>query len=235
MTDIKALAIIPARGGSKGIPRKNIVPLAGKPLMLWTIEACLQSPYIRKTVVSSDDKEILSVAKQARVDALSRPAELAADETLTIPVISHVVDQLGESIDDYNYLVLMQPTSPLRTAQHLDMAFDQLLEVGASSLISVVGAEHSPLKSFVLENGTLKGIVNDSYPFMRRQDLPKTFLANGAIYIVDLKAFMCGRSLLTDFCIPFEMSKENSIDIDTVADLDRANEIISRKKLSENF
>lgn len=221
MTD-KALAIIPARGGSKGLPRKNVLELAGKPLITWTIEACLQSSFVDRVIVSSDDEEILEVAANSGAEGLRRPNELATDSALTVPVISHVISNLDETSESFRYIVLMQPTSPLRTSRHLDEAFMSLISSGATSLISVSRPSHSPLKSFRIEGGYLKGLVNDSYPFMRRQDLPKTYLANGAIYIVDINEFKKTQLLLTSRCLPYEMDSSASIDIDDMNDLKKA-------------
>ncbi len=231
MTEVKALAIIPARGGSKGIPNKNIIQLSGKPLMNWTIEACLQSSFVSRVIVSSDDEDILETAIAAGSEALTRPLNLASDEALTVPVISHVIESLGEQLIGIRYIVLMQPTSPLRTASHLNSAFQKLLTSNASSLISVVKPNHSPLKSFLVNDSYLKGIVNDEYPFMGRQDLPATYQANGAIYIVDIDEFQMKKSLLTEKCIPFEMDANSSIDIDNYSDLKLAEEIISDNRL----
>jgi len=223
------IAIIPARGGSKGISRKNIVNLAGKPLINWTIDACLQSSFVSRVVVSSDDKKILEVASRSGAEPLLRPSRLATDTALTTPVISHVISSLEGQLDEVKYIVLLQPTSPLRTFRHLDAAFVRLKERGATSLISVSRPAHSPLKAFRSEGGYLKGLLNDKYPFMRRQDLPDTFLANGAIYIVDLNEFKSNPTLLTDRCIPFEMDSESSLDIDDVNDLEMAESIIFKK------
>lgn len=222
----KAIAIIPARGGSKGLPRKNVLDLAGKPLISWTIEACLQSSFVSKTVVSSDDAEILEVSSSYGAETLLRPKELASDSALTIPVIAHVIDALKEQLEGYRYIVLMQPTSPLRTSKHLDEAFSIMSSSKATSLISVTQPVHSPLKSFKLEGCYLKGLINDEYPFMRRQDLPETYHANGAIYIVDIAEFIEHNSLLTSKCLPYVMTAKDSLDIDNIQDLSMAKSIL---------
>lgn len=229
MKKIKALAIIPARGGSKGIPKKNIVNLAGKPLIGWTIEAAQKSHFIEDIFVSSDSDEILQLAENSGAKTIKRPQELALDETLTVPVLKHAIQTIEAQNQDshYDFLILLQPTSPLRNASHIDAAFELLLSSNCSSLISVVESSHSPLKSFVIENGFLKGLINNDYPFMRRQDLPKAYSANGAIYIVDLKLFKSLGSLLTSECIPFMMDQTASIDIDTRDDLEIANRLLS--------
>ena len=216
---MKVIAIIPARGGSKGIPRKNLVNFSGKPLMQWTIEAALESKYITDVVVSSDDDEILNEAqKNKKVLALKRPIELAQDTSKTEPVLTHVLDSLNEI--KYDYLILLQPTSPLRTFEDIDFAFEKLLNSEATSLISVCELEHHPYKSFkVDEKGYLQGIINNNYPFYPRQELPKTYRANGAIYIIEVSAFLKKNTLLTNKTTHFEMTIESSLDIDTFDDI----------------
>lgn len=221
-----AVAIIPARGGSKGIPFKNIVDLAGKPLIAWTIDAALKSASIDELFVTSDDSKILSVAEEYGAQLIERPIELAGDEVLTVPVLEHAIDQIESLGKNFEYLVLLQPTSPLRTSDHIDEAFKTLKGKNASSLISVVEPSHSPLKSFLLQGDYLKGVVNDQYPFMRRQDLPTTYLANGAIYIVNIEEFKNSGSLMTGKCIPFVMDAPSSVDIDIKEDLLNAQAVI---------
>lgn len=216
---MKIVSIIPARGGSKGLPGKNIIELAGKPLIAWTIEASLKSKYITKTIVSSDDNNILEISKKFGVETIKRPNELALDTTPTEPVIEHVLKSL-ENIEQYDYLILLQPTSPLRDEKDIDSAIKLLIQKKVSALISTKEIDNKILKAFKNnENGYLEGIANNKYPFMRRQDLPKTFMPNGAIYIVEIKEFLNSKKLFTDKTISFEMSEEKSFDIDTKEDL----------------
>ncbi len=216
---MKVVAIIPARGGSKKIPRKNLVNFSGKPLMQWSIDAALKSKYITDVVVSSDDDEILNVAQlNEEVIAIKRPIELAQDSSKTAPVLTHVLESLKGI--KYDYLILLQPTSPLRTAEDINLAFEKLLNSQATSLISVCELEHHPYKTFKLdEKGYLQGIINNEYPFYPRQNLPKTYRANGAIYIVEVEEFVKKNTLLTNKTLHFEMSIESSLDIDTIKDL----------------
>ncbi|MEO9570952.1 MAG: acylneuraminate cytidylyltransferase family protein [Polaribacter sp.] len=222
---MKVIAIIPARGGSKGIPRKNLVNFLGKPLMQWSIEAALKSKYITDVVVSSDDDEILNEAqKNKEVIAIKRPIKLAQDNSKTEPVLTHVLESLKEI--KYDYLILLQPTSPLRTSKDIDFAFEKLLNSKATSLISVCELEHHPYKSFNIdEKGYLQGIINNDFPFYPRQSLPKTYRANGAIYIIKVNDFLNKNTLLTDKTIHFEMSVETSLDIDTLEDLKLASKL----------
>lgn len=216
---MKVIAIIPARGGSKGIPRKNLVNFSGKPLMQWSIDAALKSKYITDVVVSSDDDEILNLAQlNEEVIVIKRPKELAQDNSKTAPVLTHVLESLKEV--KFDYLILLQPTSPLRTAKDIDLAFEKLLNSEATSLISVCELEHHPFKSFkVDEKGYLQGVINNDYPFYPRQSLPKAYRANGAIYIIKVNNFIKDKRLLTNKATYFEMSIEASLDIDTLKDL----------------
>lgn len=212
------VAIIPARGGSKGIPKKNLVHFKGKPLMQWSIEAALQSKYITDVVISSDNEEILNEAKKNnQVVTLRRPDSLAQDESRTEPVLIHALQHLKK---EYKYLILLQPTSPLRTAEDIDKAFEKLFESKTDSLISVTNLDFHPFKTFTInDKGYLKGIINNDYPFFSRQKLPKTYKANGAIYIIETAVFINKKSLITKQTIAFEMSNEKSLDIDNLEDL----------------
>lgn len=216
---MNVLAIIPARGGSKGIPRKNIVNFRGKPLIQWTIDAALKSKFITNVIVSSDDGEILSIAgKNSEVILLKRPKYLAQDTTRTEPVLTHAINSVG--VNKYDYIVLLQPTSPLRTFEEIDKAFDKLYKQNADSLISVCKIDHHPYKTFKInKKGVLEGIINNEYPFTPRQELPETFRANGAIYIIKTSKFLEKELLLTKNTISFLMSEHKSLDIDTEEDL----------------
>ncbi len=218
----KVLAIIPARGGSKGIPRKNLIELCGKPLIVWTIEAALKAECVDRVVVSSDDDEILALASNLGVVAMRRADALATDEATTDAVIEDVLLNFTEGIGDYTSFVLLQPTSPLRISTHIDRAYVSLCDSGADALISVVKSDSSILKSFFVQDGVMKGVVNNTFPFTRRQDLPDVFRANGAIYFIRTDAYLEQRSLMPEITIPFLMSPEASVDIDVMCDLDKA-------------
>ena len=223
------LAIIPARGGSKGIPRKNIVNLEGKPLIQFSIEAALASKHIDKVIVSSDDQEILFLSQTLRAEVVERPAYIAGDCTSMNPVIAHVLKEEKNKGFSVDIVILLQPTSPLRTSIDIDKAYELIINKGARSLISVYESDKSLLKSFMVDNnGFLKGCVNEKYPFMRRQDLPKIFLTNGAIYIFKVKDFMENEEIPVKNAIPYVMDEEKSIDIDTPEDLVRASIIFKR-------
>ena len=220
----KVLAIIPARGGSKGLPRKNIIYLAGKPLIAWTIEASLDSKYITKTIVSSDSDEILEVAKRYGSEILKRPDELATDISSSEVVVKHTLESIKEKFD---YVVLLQPTSPLRDTNDIDSAFEKLFSLDATALISVCECDNKILKTFKEnELGYIEGISNNKYPFMRRQDLPKTYMSNGAIYIIKVDDFFKNNSFFTDKTISFIMDEVKSMDIDVRDDLNKVERFI---------
>jgi len=220
---MKIIAIIPARGGSKGIAKKNIIDLAGKPLMAWSIDAALQSAYISKTIVSSDDQQILAVAAEYGAQPLLRSKDLATDSSPTAPLVVHALEHYQALGEKFDYMVLLQPTSPLRQSKDIDQAIEQMIEQKASALISVFIPKHTPFKAFK-ENaqGFLEGLVDNETPFKRRQDLPPTYMPNGAIYIVAVASFLKSHQLFTDNTIPYIMPESQSLDIDTLDDMAQA-------------
>lgn len=224
---MKIIAVIPARGGSKGIPRKNLVSFLGKPLINWSIEAGLESKQITDVVVTSDDDEILKNSSKFKdVITIKRPDDLALDDSPTEPVLLHCLLELKKIDKEYDFLVLLQPTSPLRNSSDIDDSLKLLLKSGETSLISVYEPNDHPLKSFTVnEKGYLSGLVNNEFPFMPRQSLPKVYQSNGAIYIIKISDFLDKKKLFTNKSIPFCMSSEKSLDIDTLDDLKKINSI----------
>ena len=214
------LAIIPARGGSKRLPRKNILDLCGKPLIEWSIEAGLDSKYINKVIVSSDDEEILDLATKCGVEALHRPDSLASDTATTLDAIRHAI----ENNEKYAYVVLLQPTSPLRNANHIDEAIRLLEEKKADAIVSVCEMEHSPLWSNALDDTlSMEGFLKDEVLNKRSQDLETYFRLNGAIYICKTEKLLEEKSFfLKKNIYAYVMDKSTSIDIDTVFDFKMA-------------
>ncbi|WP_151949786.1 acylneuraminate cytidylyltransferase family protein [Aliarcobacter butzleri] len=211
------LAIIPARGGSKRLPRKNVLDLSGKPLIAYTIEAGLKSNYVDKVVVSSDDEEILEISKKFGAETIKRPDDLANDTATTFDAIKHTIDN---NIDKYNYIVLLQPTSPLRNEKHIDEAIELLEIKNADAIISVCEMEHSPLWSNTLpQDGSMKGFLRDEVLNKRSQDLEKYYRLNGAIYICKTDKLLENKNfLLKDNIFSYVMDRKNSIDIDEEID-----------------
>lgn len=213
-------AIIPARGGSKRLPGKNSLTLAGKPLICWTIEAALKNRYIDEVVVSSDDDEIIRIAQESGAKTIKRPDELARDDTSTVDVLIDVLKQTA-----YNdYIVLLQPTSPLRTEKHIHEAIELLISKDADAVVSVCETEHSPLWSNVLpEDGSMDHFLREEIKNKRSQELPVYYRLNGAIYICKSVKLLEEHSLLLKHkSYAYVMSRTSSIDIDEAIDLEMA-------------
>jgi|SaaInlStandDraft_4_1057021.scaffolds.fasta_scaffold24109_2 CMP-N,N'-diacetyllegionaminic acid synthase len=222
------LAIIPARGGSKRLPRKNIIELGGKPLIVWSIEAAIQSQYVDDVVVSSDCDRILEISSEFDVNTIKRPNILAEDTSSSNGVVEHVINTMSRSGKLYDFLVLLQPTSPLRNHEDIDSAFNILFDNDASALISTYKVNSKILKAFSENSdGFIECISNNKYPFMREQDLPEVYMSNGAIYITKVEEFLKEKSFFTDRTVRYIMSKEKSFDIDTLSDLEAVKSIIS--------
>lgn len=224
------LAIIPARGGSKGLPGKNILPLHGKPLIAWTIEAALQSKYVDRSIVSTDDQDIMNtaIAHGGEVPFL-RPAELSSDTASSLSVVRHAT----QLIRPYDIIVLLQPTSPLRTASHIDEALRLFMATSSDSCISVTPVTEHPQWMFDIDaHGRLHPFVKEP-PVHRRQDLKKLHRPNGAIYIIKESLLPYVESLLTDNTVAYCMEAVHSIDIDDAQDLASAKSILEKTCLLE--
>ena len=216
------LAIVPARGGSKRLPRKNILDLNGKPLIAWSIESGLKSRYIDEVMATTDDNEIVEVSKKYGANVpFKRPGELANDHTTRSEVIRHAIefyqDELGEKFD---YLVLLQPTSPLRSEKDIDNAIEFMFEKKGDAVVSVCELEHPIHWSDTLpKDKNMSKFLNNIAVQSRSQDLEKYYRLNGAIYICDVQKFLKeGCVFLKENIFAFEMSQEKSVDIDTRLD-----------------
>lgn len=225
------IGLIPARGGSKGVPRKNMRMVAGKPLIAFTIQAALNSRYMDYVYLSSDDDEILLCGNAMGARPIRRPAEFASDTASADDVVIHFFKEIPEQLIEQDpYIVYMQPTSPLRSAQHIDLAFEQMEAQHAHTLISVVEMAKSPFKSFSMDaNGRLQSLFDEKMSNARRQDLPKAYMPNGAIYIFRMSDFMDRVGFPSNGSVPFVMSEADSIDIDAEEDI-RYLEYVLREK-----
>ncbi len=215
----KVLGLITARGGSKGLPRKNVLPVGGRPLIAWTITAALQARCIDRLVLSTDDDEIMAVAQEWGCEVpFRRPNELASDTATSKDVVLHALQQLP----GYDYVVLLQPTSPARTAADIDQAFDVLTRHQASSCVSVCEVEQSPYWMYTLDQqDKLKPVLPQDQPVTRRQDLPAVWVLNGAIYLVEVQQFLETQQIIHNKTVAYTMPKSRSIDIDTAEDLEQ--------------
>jgi CMP-N,N'-diacetyllegionaminic acid synthase len=223
------LAIIPARGGSKRLPRKNVLDLCGKPLIAYTIEAGLKSRYIDKVLVTSDDDEILAISEKFGAETIKRPDELATDTATTFDAVHHTID----NFEKYDYVVLLQPTSPLRDEKHIDEAIELLKKKKADSIISVCEMDHSPLWSNTLPNdGNMNNFLRDEVLNKRSQDLEKYYRLNGAIYICQSdKLLEEKRFFLKENIFAYVMDRKSSIDIDDEIDFKMAQTIKESKNV----
>jgi len=208
------LAVIPARMGSKRLPGKNLKMINGKPLLVYSIDAVKKSKYVNRFIVSTEDNNIGQIAQSHDAEVIMRPVELARDESPTEHVIIHVLEQLQKK-EQYipDIIILLQPTSPLRTTEDIDTAIKTFLGSPGESLISVTEYDHTPYWAFRIENGLLKAEFTRE-PFKRSQDLPKLYRPNGSIFITYVKTFLKHRSFYTKHILSYIMPREKSIDID---------------------
>lgn len=235
-----AIGVVPARGGSKGIPRKNITMVAGKPLLAYTAEAALKSRRLSRCLLSTDDEEIASVGRKCGLEVpFLRPPELATDATPTIDVLIHVAQRLAELGIKPDALVLLQPTAPLRTADDIDAVVGLLAESGADSVVSVtaipshyamewqLALDHQGTLSLA-NGGPLRDIVT------RRQLLKKSYYRNGAVYAIRSGTLLKQRNLYGDRCLGYVMPVERSVNIDCPDDLVQAERILSGSQSRES-
>lgn len=227
MTDKpEILCIIPARGGSKRLPGKNIMEIAGKPLIAWTIEAGLKSDHITRLVVSTDNKEIAEISRSFGAEVpFIRPEHLARDSTGSFQVIEQCLDYFKKNEQsEFEYIILLQPTSPLRQKSDINEAFNLLFSKKGKAIISVCETEHSPLWSNTIEeNLSMVNFLNKDIINTQSRFLPKYYRLNGAIYIYETKSLLKEKQLfLNENIYAYKMSKKNSIDIDDQIDFDLA-------------
>lgn len=223
----KFLAIIPARSGSKGIKDKNIKELNGKPMIAYTIEAAIKSYIFDDIVVSTDSEKYAQISRKygARVPFL-RPDNLATDDASSKDVIEHVLKRLLKEGKKFDYFALLQPTSPLRNKNDIIEAVDLLFLKNANAVISVCETDHSPLWTNTLcENLQIDNFIKKEVRNSRRQDLPKYYRLNGAIYIAQTDYFLKYKDWFKEKSYAYIMPKERSIDVDNILDF-RLAEII---------
>lgn len=227
---MRFLGLIPARGGSKGIHRKNLALVAGKPLIAWTIEAALASRALDRVIVSTDDKEIADVSKELGAEVpFIRPAELATDDAPSLAVARHALDEL--SADNYwaDSLALLQPTSPLRTAEDIVGGCQVMADTGADSVVAVKRLRDHPLLAVEVDGHGRLFHTGDRTP-NRRQDMPALYTPNGALYLVRSELLRTARGWYGENCFAFIMDEASSLDVDTDWDLILASLILSREQ-----
>lgn len=215
------VAIIPARGGSKGLPGKNVRLLGGKPLIAWTIEAALESKAFDLVMVTTEDAGIANTALKYGAEVpFMRPSELASDTAKGTEVVMHALLELKSKGKNFMEFMLLQPTSPFRNSKDIQRALALVTEKKLEFLVSVCEAEHHPFWSYTLNN---QGVLVDSSPpeyrDSNRQELPQMYRLNGAIYYAKVETFLKEKTFVNSDTIPYIMPRERSIDIDTELDM----------------
>jgi len=223
-TDQKIVAIITARGGSKGLIGKNVASLSGKPLITHTINAAKKSKLIDDVVVTTDDFVIEAVAKENDVKIINRPNDLAADDSSSYDAVKHALDTLKSDGQTHTHFILLQPTSPLRNEQHIDEALSGFLNTNYNSCMSICAVDHHPYKMLKInQNSALEPLQGAEHLDAPRQKLPDIYRQNGAIYIMGCDDFFHKtNNFYLEPVMPYVMDARSSVDIDTQADLDIA-------------
>lgn len=223
-----SLAIIPARGGSKGLPGKNTRAICGRPLIAWTIRAALESRCFEQVVVSTDDTEIARIAVESgALVPFRRPEHLAGDASTTLDVVEHALACLDPANSSGSFAVL-QPTSPLRTHRHIQEACQLFTGPGKAAVVSVMAAKPLSWHYTVDEEGRLQPLARGALP-QRRQDEPALVRPNGAIYISTIRSLRETASFIPPRASAYEMDAISSIDIDTIADFNMAEALLARQ------
>lgn len=232
INDKNILVIIPARGGSKGIPRKNIKELNGKPLIAYTIEEAKKSQYIDRIVISTEDEEIAAVSKKfgAEIPYL-RPKELAQDNSPTVDCVIHMLNWLQQN-EEYvpDYICLLQCTSPLRTFKDIDGTIEKMINTGMDGAVSICEAEINPYWTNIFDGNKLKNFIDEGKKIIRRQDLPKIYNINGSIYVIKIEPLLRKKTFEVENITGYIMNNENSIDIDNEIDFKFAELLIKERE-----
>jgi CMP-N,N'-diacetyllegionaminic acid synthase len=219
---LEILGLVPARGGSRGIPGKNLRVVCGKSLVARAVESALESCLVSRVVLSTDSEAIAEEGRRAGAEVpFLRPAELAQDDTPTSAAVIHALDWLRENEQFLpDILVLLQPTAPLRTGRHVDEALQLLLDSGADSVVSVtaVPGHHHPAWQFTIRDGTLHPFLEGPIP-SRRQELSPTYTRNGAVYAAWTEIWRSGKVVSGPGCVPYLMGPEVSVNVDGPEDL----------------
>ncbi len=227
---LKVLGLITARGGSKGIPGKNIKPLAGKPLLVYTAEAALAATRLVKVILSTDDEAIAAVGRKAGLDVpFLRPAELAEDATPTLPVVQHALEWCEKHGEKFDAVCLLQPTSPLRTPETIDACIELFEKSGADAVVTIlpVPDEYNPhWVYFKGVDGFLQLSTGESAPIPRRQALPPAFHREGSVYVTRRDVVMEQGSLYGQKVVGYLVEADQSVNLDTPADWVRAERIL---------
>lgn len=229
---MKALGIIPARGGSQGLPRKNIRLLCGKPLLQYTAEAALAAKHLSRIILSTEDEEIAEIGRTCGLEVpFRRPAELARDDTPTLSVMQHAVQWVEDRGELYDFICLLQPTNPLRKPEDIDACLTMLAQGEMDSVISVLPVPHdyNPHWVYLLDQeGLLRLSTGESTPYPRRQELPPAFHREGSVYVTRRDVLMKDNSLYGKRTIGYVMDPDRHVNIDGPDDWKVAEHLLSQ-------
>lgn len=234
---MKILGVIPARGGSKGVPRKNIKLLGGKPLLQYTAESALESTLLSKIVLSTDSEEISNIGKRIGLEVpFIRPENLALDTTPTLDVLKHAILFYEKQEEYFDAICILQPTTPFRKKNSIDLAIQEFVNTKADTLISVLEVPHqyNPHWVFEKKEAFLKIATGDETIISRRQELPKSFYRDGAIYIIKRDQIMNNNSLFGKSIAYVESATYFSVNIDTLEDWEKAENWLLKKDSSND-
>jgi CMP-N,N'-diacetyllegionaminic acid synthase len=228
--NLRVLGLVPARGGSKEVPRKNIRQLGGKPLLEYTGDAARAARSLARTVLSTDDEEIAYVGRQSGLEVpFLRPASLAGDETPMLSVVQHALRWFEERGERFDAVCLLQPTCPFRTAEDIDSCIALLSTRKADAVVTVlpIPSEYNPHWAYLRGNdGSLRLATGEDSPIARRQDLPQAFHREGSVYVVRCDVVLEENSLYGRFLVGYEMDPDRSVNIDSLADWERAERVL---------
>lgn len=227
--DKRVVAAVPARGGSTTVPNKNLRPLAGKPLVAWPIDVASETPEIDRTVVTTDDEEIASAARDRGAEVVERPDSLAEDDSLVVDALRHLVGELREAGDDAEYLVMLEPTCPLRTTDDVRACLELLADPATDydSVATFTEADPSPHRLWDVRDGSPEPFVEGADPWLPRQEQPEGYELTGAVYAFEIDALPAdGSSLLFGDAGAVTMPRERAVDIDTEFDFKLAELLI---------
>jgi len=228
---MRILGLIPARGGSRGIPRKNIRELGGRPLLAYTAEAALAARSLSRVVLSTEDEEIAATGRRCGIEVpFLRPAELAQDATPTLPVVVDAVTRLEAAGDRFDAIAVLQPTHPLRSPEHIDGCIDLLMRSDADAVVTVlpVPPQYNPeWVYFADQDGRLRLASGARQPIPRRQELPPAVHREGSVYVVRRDVLMRQGTMYGERLLGFEVDAERSVNVDTWDDWQRAERLVA--------
>jgi CMP-N-acetylneuraminic acid synthetase len=226
----RVLGVIPARGGSKGVPRKNVKLLCGRPLLQYTVDAALASQGLSRVILSTEDHEIAEIGRRCGVEVpFIRPSELSSDETPMLPVVQHALRMLESAGDRFDAVCLLQPTNPLRRPEDIDACIDLLAQSGTDAVFTVlqVPAEYNPhWVYFRNRDGSLRLSTGEITPIPRRQDLPLALHREGSVYVTRRDVVIEGNSLYGSRTLGHPIDPERSVNIDSIDDWERAETLL---------